>query len=521
MIPLFSPEQVRGIDEYAIHQLNIPGILLMENAAMNITRVIKSQYPDNSFHSVAIICGKGNNGGDGFAVARHLFNAGYSVHVLCLYKKEEVSPDAKINLNILEKLVTPKGKLSIRYYRSIQDVKKISSADIVIDAILGSGSRGSLSESLIFIIQFLNALSAKRIAIDIPTGLNALTGYGSDVFNAELTITLAALKQGLFFSDGYRYSGKVEEAEIGVSEEYFNAVDTNTYLIEPEDVLSSLPDKGINQNKSSAGKVLSIAGSLEYPGAGMLCSMAPFYVGAGSSILAFPKSIADMAHNNTEYELIVKKYKDNGAGYLKRENTEELKSKIDWADVVIFGPGLGTNEATVEAVREFLTIYPEKKKIIDADALNALKCEDLKKYNFKNAILTPHVGELARLTGSSVKDIRGNMSGVVRTFCVRHNCHLVLKDFRTLIGNPDGEVFINTTGNQGLAKFGSGDVLSGVIAGLLAQTKDFEKAAIAGVYLHGLTADILKESKTEYGFTAPQLIYAVPETIKFLRDSIV
>ena len=521
MIPLFSPEKVRGIDDYAINLLGVPGLLLMENASINITNEIIARYTLPKYHKIGIVCGKGNNGGDGFAIARQLLIRGYAVSVFHLYLKKDLSPDARVNFDALENISKSEKGLKIYYCPTLKEAKKIETSDVIIDAILGSGSQGNLSPSLSRLVEYLNDIKVRRVAIDIPTGLNSQTGYGETVFNADLTVTLGGLKPGLFFSEGYRYSGEVVGAGIGITDTYIESLDADVYLIEPEDVLAALPEKAKTQNKYSAGKVLSIAGSYEYPGAGLLASLSPFYIGAGSSILAFPQSLYAVAHTEGEYQLIVKKYDDKATGVFSEPNIAELQKRINWADVLIIGPGLGINEETLSAVRQCVKNFPEVLKVIDADAINALAGSDLKKYDLTNAVLTPHVGEFSHLTGIPVEGIRNDMITVLTEFCMKHSCHVVLKDFRTLIGNPQGEVFINTSGNEGLAKFGSGDVLSGVIAGLLAQTHDFEKASIAGVYLHGLTADILRAGKTEFGFTAMQLMHELSSTIKFLRDSIV
>ena len=296
MIPLFSPEKVRGIDDYAINQLKIPGLLLMENASINITKEIVKRYPLPKYHKIGIVCGKGNNGGDGFAVARQLLIHHYAVSVFHLYQKKDLSPDAKTNFEALENISKFEKSLKIFYCPTLKEVKKIESSDVIVDAILGSGSQGNLSPSLSKLIECLNEIKVRRIAVDIPTGLNSQTGYGETVFNADLTITLGGLKPGLFSSpEGYRYSGEVVGAGIGITDSYINSLDSDLYLIEPEDALSALPVKTKTQNKYSAGKVLSIAGSFEYPGAGLLASLSPFYVGTGSSILAFPQSLYAVA----------------------------------------------------------------------------------------------------------------------------------------------------------------------------------------------------------------------------------
>ncbi len=518
MVPLYTPAQIRGLDKIAIEELHAPGILLMENAANNLRNIFCEIYPPNEFPEVAVLCGKGNNGGDGFALARLLLIEGYSVTVLCLFKKETFSPDALTQFELLTRLKKSCPRLDIRSYTTKRDLKTLLTADVFVDAILGSGASGSLTGPILEVVQFVNELPIPKFAVDLPTGLDAETGCAECSIDAEVTVTLGGLKQGLFFSEGYAFSGEVYEAGIGIPSEILQRQKTQTWLIEPEDVLQLLPGKPKNINKYSAGKVFTIAGSLTYPGAALLSSVAAFKVGTGASSLAFPKSLATMAHAHEEHQLIVRKYDDCELGYLRSENVDGLSVDINKVDVICLGPGLGREVETIVAIRKIIKNFEEKLFVLDADALFAIDWNS-KRPVLPHLIVTPHLGEFAAMLNINTVLLRKDLLGYGRMFSKLFKCTLVLKDFRTLIFSPDGEVYIIPVGNSGLAKFGSGDVLSGVIAGLFAQTKEALSAVICGTYIHGLAADILKERKSIYGYTAADLLEIIPEAITFIEAS--
>jgi len=515
MIPLYSTEQVRQFDSFAIDSLNVPGIILMENAALNISNLILEKF--ENINTVGLICGKGNNGGDGFAVARHLSNSGIEIKCIYLGEENEMSNDCRINFQILSNLAKTRKNIKLKKFNSLIDINYLSKSDLIIDAILGSGFIGELKEPILSIIKKLNSFNTKKIAIDVPTGLNADTGYGSITFNADLTITLGEFKKGLFISDGYENCGEIYLQEIGVGRDYFDKIRTSIYLIEAEDVISFLPKRKKTLNKYSAGKVLSIAGSYDYPGAAYLTSGAAFYSGAGASILSVPDLVKKYIYKNLP-EVVIKVYGDKKSKFIKAQDYDILKNKIKWADVVAIGSGLGREEETQQFVNLFLNNRDYKFCVIDADALFAIK-DNLKNLNLSNCILTPHLGEFSQLINVSADEIKKDILNFGREFSQKHKTTLVLKGAPTIIFNKYGEAFINKTGNNGLAKFGSGDVLTGVISGFLAQSKDILQSAILGVYIQGLAADLLKYKKTEYSIMSSELMKNIPNAIKFLRSS--
>jgi ADP-dependent NAD(P)H-hydrate dehydratase / NAD(P)H-hydrate epimerase len=517
MIPLYSTKQIRDLDSFAINTLGVPDIVLMENAAREIFNNIKIYTEDFSNKKFGIVCGKGNNGGDGMAVARHLVNAGYNVRIIWIGNLDELSENCRTNFSILQKMLKDNANLQMLKFKKVSDLNKISDCNIYIDAMLGSGIRGELKEPYSSCVKKLNSFIGYKIAIDVPTGLNSDTGFTSNSFNADLTITLGEFKTGLFIGDGSVVSGEIEKGSIGISDSYYQKYDNSEFLIEPEDALNGLPKKKKNLNKYSAGKVLTIAGSGKLPGAAVLTSKAVLAIGAGASILSFPKSVRTLIQKKLG-EVIVESYEDEGTEYLSTKMLSSLIERIKWADVIAIGPGLGREKETQEAVRKI--VNQNKKMVIDADALFALK-NHYKKINLKNKILTPHLGEFSILIDKETDEVKKDLIGFGRKFVEDTGSFLVLKGSPTIIFNPEGEALINTVGNPSLAKFGTGDVLTGFIAGLLSQQTDIEKAVVTAVYLHSLTADILLKKKTEYSILAGDLISHLPASIKFLRKSIV
>lgn len=516
MIPLYSTDQIRRVDESAINKLGIPGLVLMENASREIFQSVSNNF---EFESIGFVCGKGNNGGDGFAAARHFVNAGYEVTVLYLGNPVEMSPDCRTNFSILEKISVTQKNLSLLKLKSPGDVSRLKKCDVICDSLLGSGAKGDLREPYLSIIKKLNEIKSFKVAIDIPTGLDADKGFSNEAFIADLTITLGVYKKGLFFGDGYSYSGEIEKGSIGIPDSLLEKYPTSEYLVEPEDALSGLPEKKKNINKYSAGKVLSIAGSESYPGAAVLTSKSVFKIGAGASVLAFPKSSRNLIQKKLG-EVVVNAYDDESAGCLTEDAIDELSEKIKWADVVTIGPGLGRDAKTQKAVLKFLKERKFKKAVIDADASFALN-KNYQKLNLKNVVFTPHHGEFANLLGIEVSELKKDILKHGYSFVEKTGSHLVLKGAPTIIFTPNGDALINSSGNPAMAKFGTGDVLTGTIAGLLAQQNDIEKAVVSAVYLHSLSADLLLAEKTEYSLMATDVMNYLPNTINFLRKSIV
>jgi len=517
MIPLYSTKQIREIDEYAIKELKIPRIVLMENASLQIYNHTIDKIA-TSFNKVGFICGKGNNGGDGFAAARHFYNNGFEVVVIYIASPEELSGDALTNSNILKNIAQTDSLINLKKFNSTQDLKILQTCDVIFDALLGSGAKGELTNPYSSIIKKINEINCYKVAIDIPTGLNSDTGYTKEAFKANLTITLAEFKKGLFIGNSPDFTGEIVKGEIGISHSAFEKFEIDDYLIEPEDAFVSLPDKRKTVHKYSAGKVFTIAGSGNYPGAAALTSQAALKAGAGASILAFPVSIKNIIHSKL-VEVVVQGYDDHGTEHLNLDNLKELEERIDWADVIAIGPGLGRDNSTQAAVVGVIRNRTKQKIVLDADALFAISKKKYKELNLEGLVLTPHHAEFANLLGIKTEELQKDLLKFGKIFTKETGAYLVLKGAPTIIFTPEGDALINSSGNSGLAKFGTGDVLTGVLAGLISQHYDIEQAIIAGVYLHSLTADILAHDFTEYCYTAEDILMNLHRGFQFLRKS--
>lgn len=518
MIPLFSTEQIRETDQFAIDSVDFPGIVLMENAAIQIFNIISQIYP--AIERAGFICGKGNNGGDGFAVARHFSNAGIQVTVLYLGDENEMSEDCGINFNILKKMSGFNDNIILKRFSSLKDINQLANTEIIFDALLGSGARGRLREPYAGIVDSVNKLKSAKVSVDIPTGLDADTGFGEKILSADVTVTLGEFKKGLFINDGYANCGEVIKGEIGIDHLYYEKFDVSEFLIEPEDVFEFIPEKKKKSHKYSAGKVFTIAGSENFPGAAALTAKAALKAGAGSSVLAFPGSIRKYIYKKIS-EVVVQGYKDDGKGHLSPVNVVELSEKLKWADVTAIGPGIGRDTEAGEAVLKILSERKCGKFIIDADAIFALGQGRYRDLDLRNMVLTPHHAEFANLIGITTDELVQDLYSFGKNFAATTGAYLVLKGAPTIIFTPSGDSLVNTAGNAGMAKFGTGDVLTGVLAAMAAQQKDLEKAVVAGVYIHSLAADLLVKKFTEYTYTADDIIRGLSGAFKFLRDSFV
>ncbi len=521
MIPLFSNSQVRGADHFAISKLGIAGNVLMENAARSILSEIENNFENLSEYArFGIICGKGNNGGDGFALARLLMIRGYEVRVVSLSGSKELKGDAKTNYDILNKLSEYYSNSELSIYTSNRDLSKLADCEIIIDCLLGTGTQGELREPYKSIIGKLNALDCYKVAVDIPSGLIEDCASGSSIFNADLTVTLAELKTGLYYGQGFINCGKIVKGSIGTGPEYFDTLEVENYLVEPEDVLRGLPVRQKDAHKYSAGKVLIIGGSAELPGAAILASNAALRSGAGAVILAFPKSITLLAQNKLA-EAVVYSYNDKDNGCLSASAVKELQPKINWADCVVIGPGLGRSPESIEAVLNIIKNNNSKRFIIDADALFALSSSNIGSLKLSSCVLTPHYGEFANLIGKSVAELKDDILNNAKNFAKMNKCHLILKGAPTIIFTPQGEAVINTSGNASLAKFGSGDVLAGMLGSFVGCNKEIENSIVSASYIHGLCADLLINRLNEISVNATDLIGTISDAITFIRKSFI
>ena len=519
MLKILSGNQMREVDKKAIEELKIPGILLMENAGKavyeEVLEIINSIEDESA--SVLVICGKGNNGGDGFVAARHLIENGIQTTAVSLFRKDNLSGSALINHDILENFT------EIVYLDEI-DLEKlkqmISVSTIIVDAIFGTGLSSPIKGNIKDIIDAINEYSEGFIvAVDVPSGVNADTGeiLGTAIV-ADSTVTFHELKHGLINHPGAEHAGEVIIAPIGIPETLTDGNDYNTYLITKHYVHVSLPIRVKDSHKGTFGKVFNVAGSIGMTGAAYMCAISSLKVGAGYSVLATPQSAVPIISSMAP-EIVCIPLEETFEKAVSQKALAKALDKSKDATVYLIGPGLGTSESTVEFVSQFIQQLTDRGEnlIIDADALN---CLAIKQEVFLpiNSIITPHAKELSRLMRVSVEEIQKDRAKSARDAAQKFNTIVVLKGAMTVIAEPNGNVYINQTGNSGLATAGSGDILAGMIAGFAAQGINLKDAAIVGVYLHGLTGDIAAKELTEYSLTASELLNFIPSALKEVID---
>jgi NAD(P)H-hydrate epimerase len=496
--------EMADLDKAAIEGIGIPSLLLMENAGRGVADSIKERYPNCK--KAVVIVGRGNNGGDGLVVARYLINSGVEVKTFIIGEKEKLSPPTKTNASILEGMKAP-----IKY---IQDVKEVAAemekTDLVIDALLGIGIKGEVRGLYRKVIELINA-SQNIVAVDIPSGLEASSGQIAGVcVKANLTVTMELPKLGLLLYPGREYVGELVVKKIGYPTRLVEEFETNLELVEDALVKKKMPPRKPYSHKGTYGRVFVLAGSVGMTGAAALTAESALRAGAGLVTLGIPQSLNPILEEKLT-EVITRPLPEID-GALSPEALSQIEDILKEQDVLAVGPGISQRPQTAQLIRELL---PKMKLplVIDADGVNNLTVDILNELNAPT-ILTPHPGELSRLIKKPIAQIERDRVGTAKEFACNYNVVLVLKGVPTVTSLPSGEVYINPTGNSGLASGGSGDVLTGIIAGLLAQGAKPGEAGFMGAYIHGLIADLLKEELGERAMIAGDLVRKMPEALK-------
>ena len=495
---------MRDADRRAIEEIGIPSVVLMENAGRQAVAAMEAAFEDLVDSQVGVICGHGNNGGDGFVIARTLIQRGVDVGVFLLGSVAEVSGDARTNLEILGRI-----GLTVVEITSAQEwelhFSELSECDLIVDAILGTGFRGQLTGLLETVVADVNALGVPVVAIDLPTGLSADTHtVEGTAIEASMTVTLGAPKLPLVFPPADSHGGDLVIADIGIPTPVFDELEgDHLELLTREQMRELVPSRAADSHKGDFGRILIIAGSLGRTGAAHLAATGALRSGAGLVTIATPRScvpiIAAMAP-----EYMTEPLDETPSGtvdYAAVDRVLDLQ-----ADVIAVGPGLGQAPGTAAFVHALLE-RAGVPLVLDADALNAFvgEPERLMGRDGVDVIITPHPGELARLMNTSIEDIQSDRLKHARAFAARHKVHVILKGHRTLIAGPDGRTFVNLTGNAGMATGGTGDLLTGMVAAWFAQLLDAEAASKLAVYLHGTAGDLAEADEGEVALIASDL----------------
>jgi len=503
---IMTKEQMRLCDAGAIESTGIPGVVLMENAALAVIDVIKERFSpkDTSF---AIFAGKGNNAGDGFAIARHLYNMGSNV-VVYLTQGSFFDGDANTNYRIIRSLGIPVIDLSGEEY-----IKNyIESADCVVDAIFGTGLSGSPRGVAADAISAINKYSCFTISVDIPSGVDANTGdIFSEAVKADITVTFQAYKRGLLLYPGAENSGEVILKDIGIPKYILESRGGRMFAPIKEDILNAIPKRRDNSNKSDYGKLFVVGGSVGMAGAVSMSLKASLRCGVGLVTAAVPQSINNIIQTKID-EAMTMPLPDQ-KGKITSEMWDKVADRANKCDAVLIGPGIGRGEEVTEFVINFLKALTVPV-VIDADAIYALsKKKDIIKEIKTDIIITPHSKELEYLTGIDVGEIEKDRPGVAIDTAKELGLTLVLKGHHTIIAAPDGDSSVNLTGNSGMAGAGSGDVLSGMIGAFLAKGMTPYDAAVSGVYLHGLAGDIAMKKLGKESMNATDIIDSICQVL--------
>ncbi|MBI4489388.1 MAG: NAD(P)H-hydrate dehydratase [Deltaproteobacteria bacterium] len=509
-----TAEEMRELDRLTIQKYGVPSLVLMERAGEGVARALLDRFGRHAKGGVLVVSGKGNNGGDGLVVARHLKKKRVPCEVVLLARKEELSHDAARNLHAYLKA---KGKIFEVNQESLALLsQRLRGKRLLVDAILGTGLKEEVRGLYAETITIINASGIPVVAVDTPSGLDSDRGKPlGTTMKAEMTVALGYPKLGQVIYPGLSYVGEIVVADIGIHPKAVEEVSPQTELLEEKDISWLIPFREPDTHKGTYGHLLVMAGSRGKTGAAILACRAAMRVGSGLVTLAAPRSLNNIFATSL-VETMTEALKDNSEEELEPMNDQDWRRLLDKRSALLFGPGIGAKDSVRGALRWLLRNL-EIPWVIDADGLNNLAGEVGRLRSASTPpVLTPHPGEMARLIGSDTASVNRDRVGIARSFAQDHRCYVVLKGARTVIANLEGEVFINPTGNAGMASGGMGDVLAGVLAGLLAQGFRVEDALKLGVFLHGFVGDEVARAKGEIGMIASDIIEGLPAGMRKL-----
>lgn len=512
MLKIVTAAQMQELDRRTIAEARIPGTTLMERAGAGVVAGIETRFGPPRGKRVTVLCGKGNNGGDGFVVARLLRHRGANVRVLAMSPASELSRDAAM---MHRQFVRAAGKSAVRSYSSGTYARSLlKQSDIVVDALLGTGLSSDVTGRYADAIDAINESGRPVVAVDLPSGLHADTGAAlGRAVRASLTVTFGLPKLGLYQQRGIDLAGQVTIVDIGIPPAFVDAVESRTSLITESFVRECLPARWPSSHKGTFGHAAIIAGSVGKTGAAAMTAKAALRTGAGLVTVAIPSSLNDVLEAKL-LEAMTIPMPETKARTLARTAFDRLAEFTTARTAVAIGPGLSTHPETVDLVQELVRRL-DRPAVLDADALNALAGRASILTECKTPpILTPHPGEMARLERNATsQSVNADRIGTATRFARERGVFVVLKGARTVVARPDGTAAISPTGNPGMATAGTGDVLTGMIVGLLAQGVAPWEASCAATYLHGLAGDLAAAEKGQAGLIAGDVIDRIPSAL--------
>lgn len=510
-----TASEMRHIDQRTITEYHVPGLLLMENAGLQLLHFIQATYPAWAQYRMAVFTGGGNNGGDGFILARHLWHRQVNVCVYLLTPSTALQGDAQQAYAMAHAYGVP-----MQHCTTLQAWKQILPelhySDLLIDAILGTGLSRPATGLFAEVIRTLNTLHKPLLAVDIPSGLTADHGNTEgDFLQATHTVTFSLPKRSFFLHPAAVAVGKLHIADIGIPYQAIMAENIQVSLLEKRTLRSLFPTRHPNAHKGSQGHLLVIAGSVGKSGAGVLASLAALRAGAGLVTLALPESL-NIAMEARLTEVMTLPVAETSSGTLAQAALPTLLEFLPQVDAVVLGPGLGTHPETVACVHTLLRHSPVPV-VLDADGLNSMRGHtDILQSLAIPLILTPHPGEMARLVESDTATVQAQRLEIARELVARCGIYLILKGAYSVIYAPDGQRWINPTGNPAMATAGTGDVLTGIIGAFVCQGLPPLHAAQAGVYVHGAAGDVVRDQRGDRGLIASDIIEEIPGVIHSL-----
>ena len=506
--------EMQELDRYTIEEFGIPGLILMENAGRGVTEIILEKFAPEAANGVIIVCGPGNNGGDGFVIARHLAQRGYPVQIFSLAPEEKFRGDALVNLKIVQKMSLPL-KYILQEHHVSELESALKSAGLVIDAIFGTGLAREVTGRFAKAIDFINQAERPVVSVDIPSGLSAQTGKPLGIaVRATLTATMALPKVGQVIYPGREYVGELHIVDISMPWSVILEKSRPREWLDMSWAIDTLRPRHPDTHKGTYGHLMVLAGSTGKTGAAILACLGALHGGAGLITLVCPEGLDPLFEVTLIETMTYPLPYETPEGSLSIEAYEAVSEFARNKRAALIGPGFGLHPSTVELSQKISAELP-LPLVIDADAIRALSGQ---LYHLRRAqnprIITPHPGEMAHLLQVNKEEILQNRLHAARAAAREANAVVVLKGAATIISAPDGREAINSTGNPGLASGGTGDVLAGLIASLLSQGYEAFEAACLGVFLHGLAADILAQSKGPWGYGAKELAECLPRAFR-------
>ncbi|NOZ87880.1 MAG: NAD(P)H-hydrate dehydratase [Deltaproteobacteria bacterium] len=516
--PLATAVEMRELDRKAIEERGTPGVVLMENAGRGCAEVAIDMLEEVQGERAAVFCGPGNNGGDGFVVARHLSNKGIGVDLFMLAPESKVKGDALINLKIIASGPEIKPIQIASEDDLTRQEARITAADLIVDAMFGTGLGREVSGLFLQVVELINEQDKPVVSVDMPSGLCSDTGIPLGwAVQASATVTFGCLKRGQAIFPGADYCGDLYLADIGFPSSLLDDAGIPVWFMGMDSALELLPDRPEDGHKGTFGHVLLIAGRQGFSGAAALAGMGALKAGAGLATVAGTKEglAASMAHAP---ELMGHTIEIDNTGEPTDDSLSNLVERANTMDAVAIGPGLGTGEYARKLVHAVLNNV-KKPIVLDADAVNVLAgSSDILKKAEAEVILTPHPGEMARLLARKTSEIQADRIELARKVSRDMGVHVVLKGARTVCAEPGGSAWVVPTGNHGLATAGSGDVLTGIIAGLAAQKVEPLDAGRLGAFIHGLAGDLAADEFGPRCITAGNVLEKIGEAFQALEE---